>query len=141
MHLNRLFVFLRFGSDNYRFDIRSSDISLFRYSIFAQLPWGVGVTITDLLLDEVIKLKTTVKIASWHIRKVYTILSGQSRYSAVLIIANFNQNMDLIALKRRMPAARQANDAGNRLSISNLAVGSAPNISVYNEKLPLYATL
>jgi len=106
MHLNRLLVFLRFGSDNYRFDIRSSDISLFHYSIFAQLTWGGGVTVTDLLLDEVIKLKTTIKIAPWHIKKFHTILSGQSGYSAVLIITNFNQNMDLIALKPRIPAAR-----------------------------------
>jgi len=74
-------------------------------------------------------------------RKVHSILIGQSGYSAVLIIANFYQNMDLIALKRRIPAARQANDAGNHLSISNLAVASAPNISVYNDKLPLYPTL
>ena len=28
-------VFLRFGSENYRFDIRPSDICLFHYSIFA----------------------------------------------------------------------------------------------------------
>ena len=128
---------MRFGSDNYRFDIRSSDISVFNYSIFAQLTWGGGVTVTDLLLDEVIKLKSTLKIDPRHIRKVHTILSGQSRYSAVLIIANFNQNMDLIALKRRIPAARQPNDVGNRLSTSNLAVASAPNISAYNDKLPL----
>jgi len=132
---------LRFGSENYRFDIRPSDISLFHYSIFAQLTSGGGVTVTDLLLDEVLNLETTIKIAPWHIRKVHSILSGQNGYSAVLIITNSNQNIDLIALKRRIPAARQANDAGSRLSISNLAVASAPNISVYNEKLPLYPTL
>ena len=73
--------FVRFGSDNYRFDIRSSEISLFLYSIFAHLAWGGGVTVTDLLLDEVIKLKTTIKIAPWYIRKLRTILNAQSGYS------------------------------------------------------------
>ena len=32
--------FLRFSSENYRFDIRPSDICLFHYSIFAHLTWG-----------------------------------------------------------------------------------------------------
>jgi len=102
---------------------------------------GWGVTVTDVLLDKVLNLNSTTKIAPWHIGKVHSILSGQNGYSAVLIITNSNQNMDLITLKRRIPTTRQANDAGNRLSISNLAMASAPNISVYNEKLPLYPTL
>ena len=84
---------------------------------------------------------TTIKIAQWHLRNVHSILSGQNGYSAVLIITNSNQNMDLMALKRRIPAARRANDTGSRLSISNLAVAGAPNISVYNEKLLFYPTL
>ena len=133
--------FLRFSSENYRFDIRPSDISLFHYSIFAHLTWGGGVTVTDVLLDEVLNLNTTTRIAPWHIRKVRNILSGQNGYSAVLIITNSNGNIDLITLKRRILTTRHTIDAGNRLSSSNLAGGSAPTISVYNEKLPLYPTL
>ena len=94
--------FLRFGSENYRFDIRPSDICLFQYSIFAHLTWGGGVTVTDVLLDEVLNLNSTIRIAPWHIRKVHNILSGQNGYSAVLIITNSNGNMDLITLKRRV---------------------------------------
>jgi len=49
--------------------------------------------------------------------------------------------MDLITLKRRVLTTRHAIDAGNQLSTSNLVGGSAPTISVYNEKLTLYPTL
>ena len=92
------------------------------YSIFAHLTWGGGVTVTDVLLDEVLNLNSTIKIAPWHIRKVHNILSGQNGYSAVLIITNSNRNMDLITLKRRVPTTRHAIDAGNLLVILQWAV-------------------
>jgi len=115
--------------------VKSSEISLFEYSIFAHLTGGNGLVIKDTMIGDLIHINKVVKIYSWQARKLRNILQAGDNYSAVLLLTEPNRTTQIICLKLRSNLAETGN--ASCLSASAPSIGTTDN----QDKLPLYPTL
>ena len=91
--------YLRYGCDHYTFGVRVAEISLFEYSIFGHLIWGNGLTVKDVLIEDLVHISKFVKIYSWQARKIRNILQAGDNYSAVLLLTEPNKVTQIILLE------------------------------------------